>query len=135
MQSAMQQPMQWLMQSPIMARWREGRRQLDICIWMPCGSLLDVFFSSFCYLLEALWHLLDAFGEAFWTQGRLLGPFWAQDGKMPEQIELWPQFGRPPESQLETILVILMTFWRLVFCCFLGAQFSHILQFRGPSGI
>ena len=93
---------------------------------MPRGTLLGVFFLSFCYLLDALWHLLDAFGELFWTPGRLLGPFWGQDGKRAEQIELWPQFGRPPGPQFETIFVILMTCWRLVFCCFFeSAIFSH----------
>ena len=35
------------------------------CIWMPCGSLLDVFFMSCCYLLETFWHLLDVCGEPF----------------------------------------------------------------------
>ena len=30
---------------------------------------------TFCYLLEAFWHLLDALGDLFWTPGRLLAHF------------------------------------------------------------
>ena len=46
-------------------------------IWTPCRSLLDSFFVTFGYLLEAFWHLLDALGYLFWTPGRLrvhIGP-------------------------------------------------------------
>ena len=92
---------------------------LELSIEFPMHLLI-----AFGCLVEAFW--VGAFGEFFWTPGRLLGPFWAQDGKRAEQIELWPQFGRPPGTQFETILVILMTCWRLVFCCFFGsAIFSH----------
>ena len=44
-------------------------------IWTPCGSLVDSFFMTFGYLLEAFWHLLDALGDLFWTPGRLRAHF------------------------------------------------------------
>ena len=47
--------------------------------------------------------------------GTTLDSFLAQDEKRAETNELWPQIGRPLDVQFETILVILMTFWRPVF--------------------
>ena len=57
------------------------------CIWMPCGSLLDVFFMTFCYLLEAFWHLLDASGDLFWTPGRLLAHFGPGVQKVAKKLQ------------------------------------------------
>ena len=39
--------------------------EFPIHLRIACGSLVDVFFMTFCYLLEAFWHLLDALGEPF----------------------------------------------------------------------
>jgi len=129
MQSPMQQPMQWLMQSPIMARWREGRRQLDICILTPCGSLLDVFCMTF-------WYLLTPFGRrgrTFLDPGTTPGTFRARGAKSCEKVAKWPNFGRPWGPQFATISVKLMTFWRLVFCCFFGCPVCS--QIAGPGSI
>ena len=57
------------------------------CIWMPCGSLLDVFFKTCCYLLEAFWHLLDASGDLFWTPGRLLAHFGPGVQKVAKKLQ------------------------------------------------
>ena len=58
------------------------------CIGMPCGSLLDVFFMTFGYLLGAFWYLLDASGEFFWSPGRLLAHFGPGVQKGAKKLEI-----------------------------------------------
>ena len=56
-------------------------------IWTPCGSLVDSFFMTFGYLLEAFWHLLDALGDLFWTPGRLRAHFGPGVQKVAKKLE------------------------------------------------
>ena len=131
MQLPMQQPIQWLMQSPIMARWREGRRQLDNCIWKPSGCLFHDFLLPFGSLLAPCGHL----GRPFLNPGTTPGPFRARGAKSCEKVTNWLNFGGSRGPHFEAILVKLMTFQLLIFCSFLGAHFAHKLQFRGPFGV
>ena len=56
-------------------------------IWTPCGSLVDSFFMTFGYLLEAFWHLLDALGDLFWTPGRRRAHFGPGVQKVAKKLE------------------------------------------------
>ena len=127
MQLPMQQAMQWLMQSPIMARWREGRRQLDICIWKPFGCLFHDFLVPFGNLLATFGRR----GRPFVDPGTTPGTFRARGAKSCEKVIIWPNFGRPWGPQFETILVKLMTFERLVFCGFFGYPFCSQIAVPG----
>ena len=61
-----------------------GYLHLD-ALWKPLN--LDVFFMTFCYLLEAFWHLLDALGDLFWTPGRLLAHFGPGVQKVAKKLQ------------------------------------------------
>ena len=79
-------------------------------IWTPCGSLVDSFFVTFGYLLEAFWHLLDALGDFFWSPKRFQAHFGPRVQKGAKMVTIWLNFGGPRGSQFETILVKLTTF-------------------------
>ena len=64
-------------------------------IWTPCGSLVDSFFITFGYLLEAFWHLLDTLGDLFWTPGRLLTQFGPGVQKGAKMVTILLNFGAP----------------------------------------
>ena len=76
-------------------------------ILIPVGSNLDAFWTLFGHLLEAFWALF----------GCLLDP-----GTFQEPILIFNDFGNVSatknSSNLETILILLTTCWRFVFCRF-----------------
>ena len=102
---------------------------------MPCGSLLDVFFMTFWYLLEAFWHLLDASGDLFWTPGRLLAHFGPGVQKVANKLQFGWTLVAPGVPNLKLFCCFRWLFSGLFFVVFLGAHFSHNLQFREPFGI
>ena len=76
---------------------------------MPFGSLLEAFWTPFGRLLDA-----------FWIPGRLSNFNQFQGPKNTRKIFFW-------EPHFDTILALLPSCWRSVFCCFFGcAIFSHV---------
>ena len=78
---------------------------------MPFGRLLDAFWTPFGCLLDA-----------FWIPGRLSNFNQFQDPKTPRTTFLGAPFGHNfgPFASMEAVSS---------FVVFLGASFSHILQF------
>jgi hypothetical protein len=97
----------------------------------PSGCLFHDFLLPFGSLLAPFGRL----GRPFLDPGTTPGAFRARGAKSCEKITIRLNFGGPRGTQFETVLVKLMTFQRLVFCCFLGSHFAHELQFRGPFGV
>ena len=73
-------------------------------IWTPCGSLVDSFFMTFGYLLEAFWHLLDALGDFFWTPGRLRAHFGPGVQKVAKKSEFGRTLAAPWDPNLRPFL-------------------------------
>ena len=58
--------------------------------------------------------------QPFVDPGTTPGTFRARGAKSCEKVRIWLNFGGSRGPQFEPILVKLMTFQRLVFCCFFG---------------
>ena len=80
------------------------------CLRKAFGRLVDSFFVTFGYLLEAFWHRLDALGDFVWSPKRLQAHFGPRVQNGAKMVTIWLNFGGPRGPQFETILIKSTTF-------------------------
>ena len=104
-----------------------GYLHLD-ALWKPFGCLFHDFLIPFGSLLAPFGRV----GRPFLDPGTTPGLFRVRGAKRYEKVTLWLNFGGSRGAQFESILLLLITFERLVFCCFFGRLFFSQFAIPGP---
>ena len=94
-------------------------------LWKPFGCLLHDFLVPF----NTFWPPRPNFSGPRDDTGHISGPGRKKLRKSCKVAELWPPLGSPICDHFGK----LMTFWRLVFCCFFGCPVCS--QIAGPGSI